>query len=187
MKWQGSCKNCHKIGTLQEYQLVPIKPKPTITQKAVQRRSKNSERNIAKRMQDVDGKDPNFEGIATSTGRIGHITNMRVDTVSKHYFTENKNRALPRWIIDAWILINQRAKDFNKVPLLHLEPPDMPKDFLLNGERHKLDTIACIRQDRHEELIRAEAKANTARAILNSDFSDEKMLYELRVLLGAEK
>lgn len=187
IKWAGTCKQCGQTGTLEEYQLIPVKPRANLSQKSLLRRSKTSERNIAKRMQDVDGKDPNFAGIATSTGRIGHITNIRVDGVSKNYFTENKNRVLPKWTIDAWILINQRGQEFHKHPLLHIEPPNMPKDFLLNGERHKLDTMAIIRQDRHEELIEKEKLGEMAREILQSDVSDPQMLYELRALFGLLK
>jgi len=117
------------------------------------RRSKNSERNIAKKMVAVDGPDPQYAKIASSTGRIGHITNIRADAISRTYLTENKNRALPSWLVNAWLLINQRAEDFGKNALLHLDPPNMPKEFPLNGVIRKLDTMAVITQARHEELI----------------------------------
>lgn len=185
IKFWGSCKNCKKAGTLKEVQLIEPKPKATLSQKSLMRRSKNSERTIARRMLDADGQDPNFAKIASSTGRIGHITNIRVDAVSKQYFTENKNRVMPKWVIDAWILINQKATDSSKYALLHMEPPNMPKDFLLNGERHKLDTMAIIRQDRHEQLIAEEHLVQMAREIMASPIDNEEMLYKIRALFGS--
>jgi hypothetical protein len=158
IKWQGVCSKCGEGGTIVEVSLLPVqvKPRATPSQKSLMRRSKTSERDIAKRMLSADGPDPAFKNIATSTGRIGHITNIRVDAVSLHYVTENKNRILPVWIRDAWILINQRAEDFNKYPLLHLDPPNFPKTIPINGQQKKLDSMAVITQTRHEELIQKE-------------------------------
>lgn len=156
IKWEGRCRYCKAVATLVEVQLIALKPTATQTQKSLQRRSKTSERTIAKRMVAADGPDPAFEKIATSTGRIGHITNIRVDAISAHYVTENKNRLLPGWLMDAWLLINQRAEDFGKNCLLHLDPPNMPKDYAINGQRKKLSTMAVITQDRHEQLIKSE-------------------------------
>ena len=155
IKWQGICPSCGKGGTLQEFLLVPVKPvrNAAPSQRSLMRRSKNSERNIAKKMVAVDGPDPQYAKIASSTGRIGHITNIRADAISRTYLTENKNRALPSWLVNAWLLINQRAEDFGKNALLHLDPPNMPKEFPLNGVIRKLDTMAVITQARHEELI----------------------------------
>ena len=158
IKWIGVCKGCGQGGTLKEVNLLPVqvKPRATLSQKSLMRRSKTSERNIAKRMVAIDGPDPAFQHIATSTGRIGHITNIRVDAISKHYVTENKNRVLPAWLNDAWLLINQRAEDFNKHALLHLDPPNMPKTMPINGQQKKLDSMAVITQTRHEDLIQKE-------------------------------
>lgn len=155
IKWSGICPSCGKGGTLQEFMLVPVKNTRTATpsQKSLIRRSKNSERAGTKRMVEVDGPDPQYAKIATSTGRVGHITNMRIDGISLHYVTENKNRVLPAWMIAAWVLINQRAIDFDKHVLLRLDPPNMPKEYPINGVIKKLDTMAVITQARHEELI----------------------------------
>lgn len=157
-KWEGICRNCGTINSLEEIVLLPTKEKSRGTDEArrLRRRAKDSERGIARRMSDVDGHDPAFKNIATSTGRIGHISGIRVDAVSKNYVTENKNRKVPTWMIDAWVLINQRAIDFNKNALLHIEPPNMPRDIVINGQTSKLDTMAIIPQSRHEELIRTE-------------------------------
>jgi len=165
--------------------LLPTKDKPRGTNEArrLRRRAKDSERGIARRMLNVDGPDPAFKNIASSTGRIGHISGIRVDAVSKSYVTENKNRKVPTWMVDAWLLINQRAHDFNKNALLHVEPPNAPRDFLLNGQTIKLDTMAIITQTRHEELIRNEKALQKAIEILD-DFPTDLVEQVLVVLNG---
>jgi hypothetical protein len=158
LTFEGTCRECGAIGTLLEVVLVPTKPRfgGTDAARKLRRRAKDSERGIARRMVAVDGVDPAFSKIASSTGRIGHISGIRVDAVSLHYVTENKNRKIPSWMALAWTLINQRAFDFNKHALLHIEAPNVPRDVQLNGVRLKIDTMAIITQTRHEELIRAE-------------------------------
>jgi len=136
-----------------------IKPinNETLENRRVRRRWKNSEREIARKMLAVDGPDPMFKNITSSTSRTGHISSMRVDAVTKNFVIENKNKALPKWVIDAWILIQQRARDFNKHALLHMDPPNLPKDCVLNGVKYKLETMAIITEPRHEDLIVAES------------------------------
>jgi hypothetical protein len=160
LKWTGICySGCNFSGTVKDIQPDTNKSKSTggtADARRLRRRAKDSERDIAKRMLVVDGADPNFRNIASSTGRIGHITGMRIDAISKHYVTENKNRKMPTWLITAWVLINQRAVDFSKNALLHIDPPNMPKTFVIQGGNRKLDTMAIITQERHEELIKNE-------------------------------
>lgn len=182
--WEGSCRQCSEVGTLEEIILVPPKPTATQSQRKVIRRSKNAERTAASRMIEVDGKDPRFIRIATSTGRVGHITNLQYDTVSKSYVTEVKNRKLPTWLVKAWIQIQQIAIDESKYALLYLEAPNSPKDFILHGVRHKNDAMAVLRQDRHEQFIVQEKKLLMAEEILSSDVSDAQMLYEIKALFG---
>lgn len=158
LAWSGICyQGCNFAGKIVE--IVPStgsKSTGTAEARRLRRRAKDSERDIAKRMLIVDGADPSFRNIASSTGRIGHITGMRIDAISKHYVTENKNRKMPSWLITAWVLINQRAVDFNKNALLHVDPPNMPKTYPIQGGTRKLDTLAIITQTRHEELIKHE-------------------------------
>lgn len=158
LRWEGRCRNCKEVNTLQEFQLVPvkIKPKPTLSQKALMRRSKNSERESARHMVSVDGIDPMYAKIASSTGRVGFITGMRIDGVSKNYVIENKNRVLPKWLIDAWILILQRSEDFQKYALLHLDPPNAPREYQINGVKRKTSTMYIITEARHDDLITKE-------------------------------
>lgn len=156
MKWFGICRQCGGINTLEEVILIPQKKKASLSQRSILNRSKRAERNIAKRMLEVDGPDPNFRGIASSTGRVGMITNMQFDAISKSYTTEVKNRKLPLWLNKAWIQIQQRAIDFNRNAMLYIEPSNMAKTFPLNGQNHKTSNLVIITQERHEELIRAE-------------------------------
>jgi hypothetical protein len=181
IKWQGICPNCKLAGVIEEFILIPAKVTPTTSQRSLQRRSKRSERSIARRMQDVDGEAPEFARIASSTGRVGHITNLRIDAVSKNYVTENKNRVLPTWLIKAWILINQRSIDFNKHALLHIDPPNMPKTIPLNGKHEKLDTIALLGQTWHEELLIRDQKLRKIETILFGDpeIPSDKIIEEL--------
>jgi hypothetical protein len=138
--------------------LLPTTAKRAATdaQRKLQRRAKDSERSIARRMQEIDGQDPLYKNIASSTGRIGHITGMQVDAISANYITENKNRKLPLWLIKAWVLINQKGYEFHKHILLHIEPPNAPKEIPSAGTTVKLSTMAVITQSRHEELIKKE-------------------------------
>lgn len=177
LKWQGICPSCKKAGTIQEYILIPAKAKPTASQQTLQRRAKRSERGIAKRMLEADGADPAYKNVTTTTGRVGHITGMRIDAISRSYVTENKNRKMPTWLINAWILINQRGKSFNKNVLLHIEPPNMPKNFPIDGSLEKLDTMAVITQTRHEELIKNE---RLLQDLLSEIFSDDSAHKDLQ-------
>jgi hypothetical protein len=164
LRWQGICKSCGASASLIEVQILPERQRAKLTplqrqrapldpNRKLRRRAKDSERGIAKRMLEADGVDPAYSKIASSTGRVGHITGMRIDAISRSYVTENKNRKMPTWLIDAWVLINQRGKDFGKNVLLHVDPPNMPKEIQLNGVRERLDTLSIITQSRHEELI----------------------------------
>lgn len=186
VKWFGMCPSCGKGGTVQEFVLVPVKKTngATPSQKSLIRRSKNSERAIGRRMLNIDGADPNYAKIATSTGRLGHITNIRVDAISLSYVTENKNRTLPSWLNNAWLLINQRAEDFGKNALLHLDPPNMPKEFPINGTMKPLDTMAVITQTRHESLITTEKDLAQIKSIMQSEDNDLSKLRQIRELLG---
>lgn len=180
MVWEGKCRTCTAIGTLEEVSLTNVRTKSaeTIEQRRLRRRAKDSERGIAKRMVAADGPDPSFSNIASSTGRIGHISGIRIDAVSRTYVTENKNRKMPTWLIGAWVLINQRGEDFNKNVLLHVDPPNMPKEYLSQGVKKKLDTMAIIRQSRHEELIKKEKALGELESILFSEVSDEAKLQQ---------
>lgn len=154
LTWQGFCR-CGDVGKIIEVTVGKdrLESKESPDQRRLRMRAKRSERAIAKRMTQIDGRDPAFDRIASSTGRIGHITGIRADAVSAHYIIENKNRKLPAWLINAWVLINQKGHDFDKEVLLHIEPPNMPRDIPINGVKEHLENMSIITQSRHEDLI----------------------------------
>ena len=158
LKFSGYCPSCKKAGTMKEHLLIPVKlkPKASLTQKSLIRRAKNSEREISRRMQAIDGPDPLYKNVASSTGRVGHITGMQIDSISKGDVIENKNRTMPAWINKAWIQILQRAEDFGKNALLHIEPSNIAREFPVNGVKKRTPNMAIISQERHEDLILAE-------------------------------
>ena len=174
LKWSGFCPECNHVNTMEDHILIPTtsKPKATLSQRGLARRAKNSERSIARRMQEIDGADPIYKNVTSSTGRVGHITGMQIDAISKNYVIENKNRTMPMWLNKAWIQILQRAIDFNKHPLLHIEPSNIIKEFPINGVKRRTDNMAIITQDRHEDLIRAERLFLEIQAISQSSDSN---------------
>jgi hypothetical protein len=186
IKWQGFCR-CGDIGKIVEVSLgkeTLEANRETDEQRRLRLRAKRSERAIAKRMTNIDGADPAWSRIASSTGRIGHISGIRADAVSMHYIIENKNRKLPIWIINAWILINQKGIDFDKHVLLHLEPPNMPREIPINGTKEKLDTMAVITQGRHEELI---VKEHTLALIEEAILSGKTNVGRIRTIIEESK
>jgi hypothetical protein len=54
----------------------------------------------------------------------------------------------------------------------------MPREYLSQGVKKKLDTLAIIRQSRHEELIRKEKALAELEGILFSQVSDEAKLQQ---------
>lgn len=171
---------------MQERILIPIKAKTkaTLSQKGLMRRAKNSERNISRRMQEVDGPDPIYKNVTSSTGRVGHITGMQIDSISLNYVIENKNRSLPAWLNIAWIQILQRAADFGKHALLHIEPSNIAKEYPVNGIKKRTDTMALITQTRHESLILSEKALYQIKDIVNSDESNVVKVRKIMGLLG---
>jgi hypothetical protein len=179
IKWSGFCGKCKSVDTMKEKQILPPKVKQAPTQRSIGERAKRSERAIAKSMTAVDGPDPEFSRIASSTGRVGHITNLQFDAVSRSYVTENKNRVMPSWLIKAWVQINQIAEDYHKAALLHVEPPNMPKTFPLHGKSHNLGTMAIISKARHDHLIARDRKLSEIEELVLNRTSVAEMAYEI--------
>jgi hypothetical protein len=165
--------------------LIPkvAKPKATPSQKSIIRRAKNSERNIARRMLEIDGADPAYRNVTSSTGRVGHITGMQIDAVSATYVTENKNRTMPLWLNKAWIQIVQRAEDFSKHALLHIEPSNIAKEYVINGFKRKTPTMAIITQDRHEDLIMKEKSLAAIKSVMESGDTNLVKVRKIQELL----
>lgn len=186
IKFSGYCPSCKKAGTMRERILIPVKAKSraSLSQKGLARRAKNSERNIARRMQEVDGPDPIYKNVTSSTGRVGHITGMQIDAVTLNHVIENKNRTLPAWLNTAWIQILQRAADFNKHALLHIEPSNIAKEYPINGVKRRTDNMAIVTQTRYESLIITEKTLYLIRDIIESGDSNVVKVRKITDLLG---
>lgn len=123
-------------------------------------RWKRCEREDSRWLRDHDGVDPVMARVATSTGRLGHITYMGLDTSSLHYVGETKARKLPQWVIDAWTQINQIALDRkDRAPILFLHPGgDNETTFVHDGKSHRLPTMHVMTEERHRHLLECEAR-----------------------------
>src|SRR5688500_18208108 len=109
------------------------------------RKSKDSERTGAKWFLKHDGPDPRWAGITSSTGRVGHITNLQFDSVSLHYAMENKNVKLPIKLLNWWLQIVDVAITQGKEPVLRIEPSNEVKTAL--GTRRKIPAMHIITED----------------------------------------
>ena len=102
------------------------------------RKGKRFERQQGKWLLENDGKCPKWGEIASSTGRVGHITELQVDLISRSYAGEAKNReSAPKWLIGAWKQIIERADELGKQPFLAVTKNYMPDMHVITPERHK--------------------------------------------------
>jgi hypothetical protein len=104
---------------------------------------------------EYDGPDPRLKGIASSTGRVGHITQLQFDVASKTYAAENKQVRLPARMFKWWLQILDVARDHDKEALLRIEPTNEPL-----GLRKKVPSLHVITEERHRELLEAERERN---------------------------
>lgn len=108
------------------------------------RRSKESERDLGKFLLTHNGKDTGPLGVvASSTGRLGHLTELQIDAVSKDYAAENKNVKVPKTLLAWWDQIVRIAEKHNKQPLLRIEPSN-------EGKHEEMHIITA---KRHAELL----------------------------------
>lgn len=170
--WEGFCRACKAVGTYKETGSVT-------SQKTVRLRWKRRERQTAKEMQQADGPDPAFKNIASSTGKVGHLTGLRFDAVSRTYTTEDKNRPLPLWLINAWILILQKSTELKKNALLHITPPNLPVSYKVNGESFKSGTMAVITQAHHLELVKEARVLRELEELINNDIRYRELSEEI--------
>lgn len=119
------------------------------------KRSKQSERNLGHWLEKHDGIDPQWARIASSALRVGHVTNLQFDVVSKHYAAEVKNVKLPATILKWWLQINQVATAHGKDALLYIEPTN---DVKILGVPKKLATMHIITEERHAQLLKIESE-----------------------------
>lgn len=116
------------------------------------KRSKQSERDLGHWLLLHDGSDPHMQGITSSTGRVGHITQLQYDVASRTYAAENKQVKLPAKMVQWWMQIIDVAANARKEPLLRIEPTNV----LVGVFRKKVPEMHIITADRHAELLRAE-------------------------------
>lgn len=119
------------------------------------RRAKDSERRTAKWMQEHDGPDPRFRPgsmLVTSTGRVGHVTNLQFDALSRTYATENKHIKVPAGLWKFWKQIVNVAFKNGKEPCLVLDPAMGEK----RTDGIPIPAMHMISASRHAELLRCE-------------------------------
>lgn len=74
------------------------------------------ERYVMRLLVAVDGACPILGGAASSTGRLGHLTELQLDGATERLGVETKNReSLPDWPFDAVEQIRVRAGRFHKL------------------------------------------------------------------------
>ena len=132
------------------------------------KRSKQSERDIGHWLELHDGVDPRFQHIASSALRVGHITQMQFDVVSKTYACENKQVKLPAKFVQWWLQIIDVAAANDKEPLLRIEPTNV----LVGVFRKKAPEMHIITAERHAELLRAERQYERIMDSLPVDYHD---------------
>jgi len=115
-------------------------------------RSKESERKLGRFLLEHDGPDPRWKpggGLSSSTGRVGHITELQLDVISLHYGAENKQMIVPATLWGFWKKIVHRANEQGKSPMIRWEPT--------NEERYvegvKIPPMHIITEERHAELL----------------------------------
>lgn len=149
--------------------------------KALLRRAKSAERERARWTILHDGPDPKYRGLTTSTGRVGHVTALQFDILSRSYCGEVKNARLSAGLAKAWALVlsqpiagevtmplnvavariwqqvAQVSEDWRKEPLLIWKPSNADK-FKVFGK--PLPDLHVITEGRHAELLKKEQIAD---------------------------
>jgi hypothetical protein len=110
---------------------------------------KRSERTLGKWLMEHDGPDPAMSKVASSTGRVGHITELQYDVASLHYSAENKQQKVWSGLWSFWLQIVAKAIENGKTPLLRLDPTNDEKYVL--GRR--IPKMHVITEERHAELL----------------------------------
>lgn len=110
------------------------------------RRSKQSERDLGHFLLEHNGEDPVWKFISSSTGRVGHITELQFDVISADYTAENKKVKVPKTLLGWWDKIVAIAEKHSKEPLLRIEPS--------NDGRH--EEMHIISAERHASLLEIE-------------------------------
>ena len=91
-------------------------------------------------------------GLVTTTGRIGHITSLQADCMSKTYLSEVKNIKVWAGLWAFWKQIVVKAAQHGKEPMMAIYPSN--EDTVMEGV--KVPGFHIITEDRHAELLRFE-------------------------------
>jgi hypothetical protein len=102
-----------------------------------------------------------MRGIASSTGRVGHITQLRYDVTSATYVAENKQVKLPAKWLQWWLQINDIATQQSKEALLRIDPSNLPL-----GSRKTIPEMHIITKERHQELLEKERELDDMRRLV---------------------
>lgn len=127
------------------------------SKKSLLRRAKRSERENARWLQTHDGPDHRYDNLTTSTGRIGHLTGLQADSVSRSYLSENKNVKVPATLAKWWQQIASKAIEWGKNPIITWEPSN-GADYRVAGK--PLPHLHIITPERHRELLEKERYAD---------------------------
>lgn len=130
-------------------------------QKRRLRKAKQAERDSGKWLLDNDGQDPLWKNVASSTGRVGHITQLQFDVVSRNYAGEVKNIIVPARIFGFWVKIVSIASMHAKNPVLIIVPNN---EYKQTGFPKKVPAMHIISEDRHAELLTKERELEALRA-----------------------
>lgn len=107
-------------------------------------KGKRFERDTGKWALEHDGECPKWQQMASSTARVGHITELQFDVISRSYAAECKHRkSVPKWLMEAWEQVLDKANEHDKAGLLAIKKNYKP-------------VIHCITPERHQELLRYE-------------------------------
>ena len=120
------------------------------------KRSKQAERDLGHWLLKHDGKDPRLSGLTTSTGRVGHLTHLQFDVLSKSYAAECKQVKVPAKLFGWWRQIVSIATTQGKDALLYIEPTNTD----VQGKKIRVPELHILTAERHAELLRKEKIAD---------------------------
>ena len=130
-------------------------------QKRRLRKSKQTERDSGKWLLEHDGPDPMWNRVSSSTGRVGHITQLQFDVVSRQYAGEVKNIIVPARLFGFWVKIVSIAANHGKNPVLIIVPNNEHKQA---GFPKKVPAMHILTDERHAELLAKEKELDALRS-----------------------
>ena len=128
------------------------------------RRAKDSERRFAKWLVEHDGPHPRYipgGGIASSTGRVGHVTGLQFDCVSMTYAGENKQQKVWAGLWGFWKQVVDVARREHLEPVLRIEPT--------NEDKAGYPNLHIITEERHAQLLAYERQVRSMNEPVSTD------------------